>query len=64
VPVAPLAIVVETVAAVVAFVALVAFVAEEAVVAKLTDCEAILELVIKVPPDAGFVAVAALPVVF
>jgi hypothetical protein len=48
-------------AAVVAFVALVAFVAFVALVAKLTDCEPMLLLVIKVPPLAGFEAVAALP---
>jgi hypothetical protein len=46
------------VVAVVALVALVALVAE---VAKLTDCDPILLEVINVPPEAGLVAVAALP---
>lgn len=47
-----------------ALVALVAFVAFVAFVAKATDWLPMLLLVMNEPPDWGFVAVAALPVVF
>ena len=49
--------------ALVAFVAFVAFVALVTLVAKFTDWLPILLEVMNEPPDAGLVAVAALPVV-